>query len=122
MFITHRFAHSETLDRARYWLTELGFRPSQMEVHATGVPHISLRAPLSEIAEAELLFAALESSDPTGRPGFWDTLPHSDRVGSFGQRAEEAAGRARSAVGWHPMDDDLRADPQLRALREVMGH
>jgi hypothetical protein len=122
MFITHRFADHQTLDRARYWLTRFGFAASQMEVHEVGIPHISLRAPLSEIAEAELLFAALESADPVGRPGFWDAVPHSDHDAPEVDGAGPLQARGKSVVGWHPLDVDLMADPQIRALREAFGN
>jgi len=122
MFITHSFAHMETLDRARYWLTRLGFAPSHIEVHTEGVPRILLRGGLPEVAEAELLFAALESSDPDRAPGFWSSA-HSPHAGLVPRaHLERVDAHPRAAVGWHPPDSDLRADPDVRALFDVMDH
>ncbi len=36
MYMTHQFAHRETLERACNWLSKLGFDPSRMEIHDEG--------------------------------------------------------------------------------------
>ncbi len=122
MLITHHFRHQETLDRARYWLTRFGFDPSRMEVSVEGTPRISVMAEPSAAAEAELLFAALELSDPDGQPGFWHAgLPLRPSV-TAADEPEAAAVHAATAVGWHPPDVDLYSDPVVRALFDVMDH
>lgn len=121
MFITHHFSHQETLNRARYWLTRFGFDAGRMEVSTEGTPRISLRAEPSEVAEAELLFAALELADPYGAPGFWDSGLAVRHITSTADVALPEV-HAATAVGWHPPDVDLSSDPVVRALFEMMDH
>lgn len=121
MYITHHFSHQETLNRARYWLTRFGFDAGRIEVSTEGTPRISLRAYPSEVAAAELLFAAFELADPYGSPGFWDSgLPV--RNISLTNAEGPIALLAPTAVGWHPPDVDLYSDPVIRALFEIMDH
>jgi hypothetical protein len=124
MYITHDFAHPETLTRARYWLTRLGFDPSRIEVLTDRGPRIVLRVDLPEAVEAELLFAALESSDPDGPPSFWESahpLPTGSAPIQFERRSEERP-HDLMVLGWHPPDSDLLTDPRLRELCEILGH
>ena len=122
MYIVHHFAHPETLNRARFWLNKFGFKPSRMEAHTDGTPRIALQATMSEAVEAELLFAALEASEPNNQPGFWGP-----GLGLHGRPAptdeQEAAGhRSATVVGWHPPADDLLNDPMIRALHDAMSN
>ena len=41
-YVTHHFAHLESLERARRWLVQLGFDPSHLEVRTEGIPRIAL--------------------------------------------------------------------------------
>jgi hypothetical protein len=106
MYFTHHFAHQETLNRARSWLTELGFRPEQVESRTTGFPRLSIRIARQQLAEIELLLHAIERSDPDGSPSFWYAPTGAWRP----SRDEEASGspaptKAHSfAIGWHPPD------------------
>ena len=71
-YITHEFAHTETLDRAQRWLIQAGFDPNRIEVHHQGIPRIAVAVEPGEAAGVELVINAAESSDPEGLPSFWD--------------------------------------------------
>jgi hypothetical protein len=71
-YLTHQFAHLETLERARRWLVHAGFDPSQIEVMADGIPRIAVKVSAGQSAEAELIIDAVELTDPQGLPSFWD--------------------------------------------------
>ena len=106
-YVTHHFAHLDTLDRAYRWLLQIGFDPARIESHREGVPWISLRLSREERGEAEMIFEAAELTDPQGWPSFWDLAkvpyPH------FESTPESAAASTvvhtgPSPVGWHPAD------------------
>lgn len=82
-YVTHQFANTETLDRARRWLVHAGFDPSQIETITMGAPRIAVRVGSGEAAEASLIIDAAELSDPHGNPSFWDlrgsVAPEPDR-------------------------------------------
>jgi hypothetical protein len=108
-YITHQFAHPETLDRARRWLVQAGFDPGRIEVHTHGVPRIGVAVEPGEAAEVEMLIDAAEAGDPDGWPSFLelvrqgqiypgtlspdDTVPHEAHSSSF-------------VIGWRPIDND----------------
>lgn len=71
-YLTHQFAHPETLERARRWLVQAGFDPSQIEVMTDGIPRIAVKLEPGQAAEAALIIDAVERSDPQGLPSFWD--------------------------------------------------
>lgn len=71
-YLTHQFAHLETLERARRWLVHAGFDASQIEVMTDGIPRIAVRVAPGEAVEAELIIGAAELTDPDGLPSFWD--------------------------------------------------
>jgi hypothetical protein len=77
-YLTHQFAHLETLDRARRWLVHAGFDPSQIEVMTDGIPRIAVKVAPGQAAEAEFIIDAVELTDPEGLPSFWDLArqPH----------------------------------------------
>ena len=102
-YITHEFAHPETLDRARRWLVQAGFDPSRIEAHSHGVPRLAVAVEPGEAAEVAMLIDAAEASDPDGFPSFLElALPN----------------RARSIVANHLLDltavaADAPADTRL---------
>jgi hypothetical protein len=108
MYYTHHFGNHAALTRARNWLSHLGFGPDQVEVHTDGVPRISMQVEPLGLSGVELLFQAVERSDPRGCPGLWDVArqPHfypSPR--DEARLAPHLATRTRStAIGWHPAD------------------
>lgn len=71
-YLTHSFAHRDTLDRARRWLIQAGFASSQIEAINEGVPRIAVRLGTVQAAVAGLIIDAAERTDPEGLPSFWD--------------------------------------------------
>ena len=72
-YLTHQFAHSETLDRACRWLIHVGvYPPIGCEVHHHGVPRLAVAAEAGEAAERRDDHPVAEMNDPDGLPGFWD--------------------------------------------------
>jgi hypothetical protein len=123
MYLTHHFAHQETLDRARAWLARVGFRPEQMEVHADAAPRIALKVNLPQAARAQLLLSAIELSDPDGWPGLWDhprATPAHPRPSAWGGEPAPA-GPSTTVIGWHPPDWSFAEDPDLAWWNEAMS-
>src|SRR3954467_12822967 len=77
-YLTHQFAHLETLDRARRWLVHAGFDPSQIEGMTDGIPRIAVKLEPGQAVEAAQIIDAVELTDPQGLPSFWDLArqPH----------------------------------------------
>jgi hypothetical protein len=74
MYMTHTFAHHETLSRAHSWLTQLGFHPRH-GTQASGVPRLVIVDEPHRLAAAKMLINAAESTDPDGFTSFWDRKP-----------------------------------------------
>jgi hypothetical protein len=122
-YVTHQFAHMETLERARRWLVHAGFDPSQIGVMADGVPRIAVKVSGGQAVEAELIIDAAELTDPIGPPGFWQ-LPSLERESS--RRAIEHKSlpeefQARTfVVGYHaPNERPEDAGITLEAMQEA---
>jgi hypothetical protein len=77
-YLTHQFAHLETLERARRWLVHAGFDPAQIHATIDGIPRIAVLVAPGQAAEAGLIIDAAELADPEGLPSFWDLArqPH----------------------------------------------
>ena len=106
MYLTHTFAHHETLSRAHSWLTRLGFHPRQIGPDASGVPRIMIVDEPQRLAAAKMLINAAENADPHGFMSFWDKAPQPHHIPKQSQEdmtAERRTPRA-SAIGWHPLD------------------
>jgi hypothetical protein len=105
-YVTHHFAHLESLERARRWLVQLGFDPSHLEVRTEGIPRIALLVDADRQAEAEMIINAAEHADPEGWPSFWEIA----RQEHVQPRAVESVIYAEPArhhsqpIGWHPPD------------------
>lgn len=105
-YVTHQFAHVDTLERAKRWLIEAGVSPTRIEVHTQGVPRIAVAAEPGQTAEIEWIIDAAESSDPEGNPSFWD-VARQRHVYPASPAPADASGAARSEsflVGWRPLD------------------
>jgi hypothetical protein len=103
-YVTHQFAHLETLSLARRWLVQLGFDPGHIETHTDGIPRIAVAVPEDRAAEVALLINAAELTDPDAWPSFWD-LARQDHVYPQMVGAEGPATLQQSrttAIGWHP--------------------
>ena len=105
-YLTHQFAHSETLDRARRWLIHAGISPDRMQVQHHGVPRLAVAAEPAELQSIEMIIRIAEMNDPDGLPGFWDLA----RIEPDGPTDEELAtppapmSRASFTLAWHPVD------------------
>jgi hypothetical protein len=106
-YITHAFAHRETLERARRWLVAAGFDPGRIEVHAQGAPRLAVAAAPGEAAEVEMIFDVVEQTDPDGFLSFWDLgrNPVKSRLGDHALASAPQAQSATFVVGWRPLDD-----------------
>lgn len=71
-YLTHQFANRDTLDRARRWLVQAGFDPSQIEAIHEGIPRIAVRVGIGQATAAGLIIDAAETTDPQGFPSFWE--------------------------------------------------
>lgn len=108
-YISHQFAHLETLDRARRWLIQNGIEPSRIEVHTDGIPRLAVAVDAGQFAEVELLISAAESSDPDGNPSFWDLARQKHIYPELPQASDSGVPEHRSesfVVGWRPLDSD----------------
>jgi hypothetical protein len=119
-YLTHQFAHSETLDRARRWLIHAGIAADRMEVHHQGVPRLAVTADAAEVQSIEMIIRIAEMNDPDGLPGFWD-LARLD-PGAAAAVAEPATLRppvspSTFPLAWHSVD--AAADPELRGQVEL---
>ncbi|MCA1685115.1 MAG: hypothetical protein LC745_03855 [Planctomycetia bacterium] len=107
-YVSHQFAHPETLDRAERWLRQFGIDPHHIEVHRDGVPWISVIATPEQSAEVEMIFKAAEVNDPDGWPSFWELsrMPHPHVAPPAADPVTDSTFvTARpSPVGWHPPD------------------
>jgi len=107
-YLTRQFTHLETLDRARRWLIQAGIDPSHIEVHTQGFLQLTVVVEGGESAEVERVIDAAESSDPDGKPSFWDLAQQH----VYPQPVEPAGTPANPAqsesfvVGWRPLDSD----------------
>jgi len=108
-YVSHQFAHAETLERARRWLIQAGFDPSRIEAHTQGIPRLALAVEPGESAEFELVIDAAESTDPEGNPSFWDLARQKHIYLQTGEESHETpeAGKPHSfVVGWRPIDTE----------------
>src|SRR5579883_1406121 len=105
-YITHQFAHLETLERARRWLVQLGFHPDLIEVNTHGTPRITVASDRERLLEAELIINAAEHGDPDGWPCFWEmTRLVQESPGKVAPEILPALHTTRStAIAWSPVD------------------
>jgi len=107
-YVTHHFAHCETLDRAERWLLMRGFRPSQIETHREGVPRISVLVSAGQSFEADMIFRAAEANDPDGWPSLWEAArmphPHHPVPGPEDVTATVVVTTKPTPVSWHPTE------------------
>ncbi len=114
-YVTHDFAHPETLSRARRWLIQLGFDADHIEVHNEGTPRLALLVPGDRAEEAELLINAAEMTDPDGWPGFWELSQQTHVIASRPEHDDslEIHQAQTTAIGWHPPDERAADDLPL---------
>jgi hypothetical protein len=121
LYVTHHFAHLETLSIARRWLVQLGIEPSHIETHTHGIPRIAVAVRPEEAYEVEMVINAAELTDPDSWPSFWDVAqqPHvyPPRVE---QTTEHPAPHAHATpIGWHPEDRNNPEPPDRTSILDV---
>jgi hypothetical protein len=107
MYVTHTFAHRETLSRAHAWLTRLGFHAGELRGLDSGVPRLKIRVEPDRHAAVQMLINAAENADPDGFPSFWDHLGAQPATSPRPDPAVEAGSYAKPGswvLGWHPLD------------------
>ena len=123
-YLTHQFAHLETLDRARRWLVHAGFDPSQIEVMTDGIPRIAIKLAPGQAAEAAQVLDAVEQTDPQGLPSFWDLArqPHVHREHATVAETPATEMEAKTfVIGFRVPDDrpDLGTSVTAIAMRDA---
>jgi hypothetical protein len=108
-YVTHQFAHVETLERARRWLVQAGIERSRIEARTQGIFSLAVAVEAGESAEVQRIFDVAESSDPDGYPGTWG-LASRQHIYRQADTAASTVGVVRHSqsfvVGWHPQDAD----------------
>lgn len=123
-YVTHQFAHVETLERARRWMVRAGIDPSRIEAHTQGILNLAVGVEAGEAAEVRRIIDVAESSDPDGYPGIWD-LARRRQIYPQAATATSAVGIETHShsfiVSWHPQDSD-RDVPQTDTGVERQKH
>ncbi len=107
-YMTHQFAHIETLERARRWLVQAGIDPGRIEARTQGILSLAVAVEPGESAEVQRIIDAAESSDPDGSPGIWDAAsqrhvyPQADTATAVPGNAVHHS--ESFVVGWRPED------------------
>jgi hypothetical protein len=123
-YVTHEFAHIETLERVKRWLIQAGIDPNRIEVHTHGVPRIVVAVEAGQYAEVGQVIDAAELGDPDGRPSIWDIarMPHvhTEKPKPSGP-AEGASHSEPSPVAWRPPDTppENSGEPAVERIREA---
>ncbi len=120
-YVTHHFAHPETLELARRWLVQLGFDPCHIETHTDGIPRIALSVEPQRAAEAEMVINAAERTDPDAWPSFWD-LAKQDHIYpavTISSASHELHPPHKTIVGWHPLDERAAEATPLTEVWDV---
>jgi hypothetical protein len=117
-YVTHHFAHLDTLSLARRWLVQLGFDPAQIEIHADGIPRIAVAVRPEQAAEVEMVINAAELTDPNAWPSFWDVAQQEHVYPAVGEAAPEVPlpQTRTSVIGWHPVDRGASGSDDLNSV------
>jgi hypothetical protein len=106
-YMTHQFAHVETLERARRWLVQSGIDRSRIEARTQGILSLAVAVEAGESAEVQRIIDVAESSDPDGYPGMWGLASPRHVCPQADTATSTAAAVTHShsfVVGWHPQD------------------
>jgi hypothetical protein len=120
-YVTHQFAHIETLERARRWLIQAGIDASRIEALTQGILTLAVAVDMGESAEVKQIIDAAEASDPDGNPGIWDLASHW-HVYPQAIAAPAGGNVAHSesfVVGWRPQDaarEVTQTDTELQKI------
>ncbi len=119
-YMTHQFAHVETLERARKWLVQAGIDPSRIEARPHAILNLAVAVKAGESAAVQCVFDVAESSDPDGSPSIWHLAKerHVDPPeGAAGSTVLTAMHTHSFALGWHPQDSDPNRTPTERGAQ-----
>jgi hypothetical protein len=122
MLFSHRFGSAESLSRARYWMTRLGFDVATPNGESHDVSRLSLNVDFSKAAAAMALIDSIEASDPDGWPGFLTPTRSVQFRHDLGAN-ELIDGHPRAAaspIHWHHRDDTTTVEPQASRVVEYM--
>jgi hypothetical protein len=123
-YVTHQFAHADTLERARRWLVLAGIAPGRIQAHTHGILTLAVTVLAGESAEVECVIDVAEASDPDGQPGFWELASHR-QIFPQADATQSTKGNATHShsfvVGWHPQDAD-REVTQTDVGVELLKH
>jgi hypothetical protein len=111
-YVTHQFAHVETLERARRWLVQVGIDPIRIEARTRGILNLAVAAEGGESAEVQRIFDVAEFADPDGNPGIWHRAARRPAYpgAETAARTDGIATRPHSFdFSWHPPDADRDA-------------
>jgi hypothetical protein len=113
-YVTHQFAHAETMERARRWLIEAGFDRGRIEVHHHGIPRMAVAVEPGQAAEVERIIDAAESSDPDGSPSVWDVVRQQHIYPEATPQGDvpEATHSESFVIGWRPQDSAREVSQQ----------
>ncbi len=109
-YVTHQFAHLETLERAKRWLIQAGIDASRIEARVQGILSLAVAVEPGESAEVQQIIQAAESSDPDGNPGIWDVASQRHVYPQTASPAPASGAETHSesfVVGWRPQDAAL---------------
>ena len=122
-YVTHQFAHIETLERARRWLIQAGIDASRIEARTQGLLTLAVAVEPGESAEVQQIIDAAESSDPDGNPGIFD-LANQRHVYPQTSTAPAGGGTATHSesfvVGWRPQDAVARSHSDRHRASEKL--
>ena len=123
MYLTHHFAHPETLARFKTWLTHLGIKHHPAASHDSGIPRIALKVDPSQLDAIGMLISVVERNDPDGFPSFWEiaAVPHTRGVEPETKAMAEGHQAGFAVIGWHPNDTSPASDPDFREICEAMS-
>jgi len=122
MLFSHRFGSAETLSRARYWMTRLGFEIAPTDPASHDVSRLVYQVDLSQASAVQALIDSIEGTDPEGWPGFMTPSPRVRRDKGHAPSAFDAIAPdpERTPIHWQGRDDAATADPVCSRVREYM--
>jgi hypothetical protein len=121
MWLTHRFGSVETLERARYWLTQRGFEVARSDSPEHDETRLAMSLDLSEVSAALALIDSIERADSKGWPSVFDrpTTLHL-QAGDKANPKELGPGVATSPIHWQAHLEHHSGDPAVCKICEYM--
>jgi hypothetical protein len=122
MWLTHRFGSVETLERARYWLTQHGFEVARSDFAEHDETRLSMSLDLSEVSAALALIDSIERTDSRGWPGLFElpTTLHLHAGDSQTPPKELGPGLATSPIHWQSHLEHPSSDPTCCKICDYM--